>query len=41
MDCQESFRYGSLEEFGERNTHLDKDGKVMPRSEIEAVIEME
>lgn len=38
VDCQESFRYGSLEEFGERNTHLDKDGEVMPRGEIEAVI---
>lgn len=39
LDCQESFRYGSLEEFGERNTHLDKDGEVMPRCEIEAVMD--
>jgi len=39
LDCQESFRFGSLEEFGDRNTHLDKDGEVMPRSEIEAVID--
>mgnify|MGYP003291943888 CR=1 FL=1 len=38
LDCQESFRYGSLEEFGERNTHLDKDGEVMSRSSIEAVL---
>ena len=39
LDCQESFRYGSLEEFGERNTHLDKDGEVMPRSSIEEVLD--
>lgn len=39
LDCQESFRYGSLKEFGERNTHLDKDGEVMPRQEIETVID--
>ena len=39
LDCQESFRYGSLEEFGERNTHLDMDGEVMPHGEIEAVVD--
>lgn len=39
LDCQESFRYGSLEEFGERNVHLDKDGEVMPRHSIEAVLD--
>ena len=38
-DCQESFRYGSLEEFGERNTHIDKDGEVMPRNSIIAVLD--
>lgn len=39
LDCQESFRYGSLEEFGQRNTHLDKDGEVMPRSAIVEVLD--
>nr|MCR4571500.1 hypothetical protein [Bacteroidales bacterium] len=39
LDCQESFRYGSLEEFGQRNTHLDKDGEVMSRKEIESEID--
>lgn len=39
LDCQETFRYGSLEEFGERNTHLDKNGEVMPRSAIEKALD--
>lgn len=39
LDCQESFRYGSLEEFGERNTHLDENGEVISRSAIEAVLD--
>lgn len=40
LDCQESFRYSSLKEFGKRNTHLDKDGEVMSRSAIETVLDL-
>lgn len=39
LDNQESFRYGALEEFGERNDRFEEPGEVISRKTIEKCID--
>ena len=38
-DNQIAFKYGALEEFGERDDHLDNDGEIISRRTIESSID--
>ena len=35
LDNQWSFKYGALQEFGERDNHIDEDGEIISRRTIE------
>lgn len=39
LDNQEAFRYGAMEEFGVRDTHMEEEGQVIARSTIEASLD--
>ena len=39
LDNQWSFKYGALEEFGERDDHIDDDGEIISRRTIEHCID--
>ena len=39
LDNQWSFKYGALEEFGERDDHIDEDGEIISRKTIERCID--
>ena len=39
LDNQRAFRYGALQEFGERDDHLDADGEIISRKTIEQCID--
>ena len=39
LDNQWSFKYGALEEFGERDDHIDDDGEIISRGTIERCID--
>lgn len=38
LDNQEAFRYGALEEFGQRDDHFEEDGEIISRETIENAI---
>ncbi len=39
LDNQRAFRYGAMEEFGERDSHFEEDGEIISRGTIESCIE--
>ena len=39
LDNQWSFKYGALQEFGERDDHIDGDGEIISRKTIENSID--
>lgn len=39
VDNQEAFRYGALEEFGQRDNHFEEDGEIISHATIEKSIE--
>ena len=39
LDNQWAFKYGAIEEFGERDNHLDFDGEIISRKTIERCID--
>ena len=39
LDNQWAFKYGALEEFGERDNHIDADGEIISRKTIERCID--
>ena len=39
LDNQRAFKYGAMEEFGERDNHLDFDGEIISRKTIERCID--
>ena len=39
LDNQWAFKYGALEEFGERDDHIDGDGEIISRATIEHCID--
>ena len=39
LDNQRAFKYGAIEEFGERDDHLDFDGEIISRRTIERCID--
>ncbi len=39
LDNQLAFRYGALEEFGERDKHFEEDGEIISRKTIESSID--
>ena len=39
LDNQWAFKYGAIEEFGERDNHLDFDGEIISRKTIERSID--
>ena len=39
LDNQWAFKYGAIEEFGERDNHLDGDGEIISRKTIERCID--
>ena len=39
LDNQWAFKYGAMQEFGERNDHLDGDGEIISRKTIERCID--
>ena len=39
LDNQRAFKYGAIEEFGERDNHLDFDGEIISRKTIERCID--
>ena len=39
LDNQYSFKYGALEEFGERDDHIDDDSEIISRKNIEQSID--
>ena len=39
LDNQWAFKYGAIEEFGERDDHLDGDGEIISRKTIESSID--
>jgi len=38
LDNQEAFRYGAMEEFGQRDNHFEEDGEIISRATIEKSI---
>ena len=41
LDNQRAFKYGALEEFGERDNHFEEDGEIISRQTIEDSIDAE
>ena len=39
IDNQWAFKYGAMEEFGERDSHIDDDGEIISRKTIESCID--
>ena len=39
LDNQRAFKYGAIEEFGERDNHLDDEGEIISRKTIERCID--
>ena len=39
LDNQWAFKYGALQEFGERDNHIDGDGEIISRKTIERCID--
>ena len=39
LDNQRAFRYGAMEEFGMRDSHLEEDGEIISRRTIEHSID--
>ena len=39
LDNQRAFRYGAMEEFGERDSHFEEDGEIISRKTIENSID--
>ena len=39
LDNQRAFKYGAIEEFGERDDHIDDDGEIISRKTIERCID--
>ena len=39
LDNQRAFKYGAMEEFGERDRHFEEDGEIISRAVIEASID--
>ena len=39
LDNQWAFKYGAMEEFGERDNHFEEDGEIISRKTIEASID--
>ena len=39
LDNQWAFKYGALQEFGERDNHIDDDGEIISRRTIESCID--
>ena len=39
LDNQRAFRYGALEEFGERDSHFEEEGEIISRKTIEKSID--
>lgn len=39
LDNQWAFKYGALQEFGERDNHIDDDGEIISRNTIERCID--
>ena len=39
LDNQWAFKYGALQEFGERDNHIDDDGEIISRKTIERCID--
>ncbi|MBO4787857.1 MAG: GNAT family N-acetyltransferase [Lachnospiraceae bacterium] len=39
LDNQRAFKYGALEEFGERDNHFEEDGEIISRKTIEDCID--
>ena len=39
LDNQRAFKYGAMEEFGERDNHLEEDGEIISRKTIENSID--
>ena len=39
LDNQRAFKYGALEEFGERDNHIDGEGEIISRKTIERCID--
>ena len=39
LDNQRAFKYGALEEFGERDSHFEEDGEIISRRTIENSID--
>ncbi|MBR3748573.1 MAG: GNAT family N-acetyltransferase, partial [Firmicutes bacterium] len=39
LDNQYAFRYGAMEEFGERDSHFEEDGEIISRKTIEDSID--
>ena len=39
LDNQWAFKYGAMQEFGERDDHIDDDGEIISRKTIERCID--
>ena len=39
LDNQRAFKYGAMEEFGERDNHFEEDGEIISRKTIEDSID--
>jgi len=39
LDNQRAFKYGAMEEFGERDSHFEEDGEIISRTTIEECID--
>ncbi len=39
LDNQRAFKYGAMEEFGERDSHIEEDGEIISRATIERSID--
>ena len=39
LDNQYAFKYGAMEEFGERDNHFEEDGEIISRKTIENSID--
>ena len=39
LDNQRAFKYGAMEEFGEKDSHFEEDGEIISRKTIEASID--
>ncbi|MBR0138718.1 MAG: GNAT family N-acetyltransferase [Firmicutes bacterium] len=39
LDNQRAFKYGAMEEFGERDSHFEEDGEIISRATVERCID--